>query len=71
MDSGIGEHDGYRYRRAVAGVKAGKIRPSIAGLYEGVEATAPTARRYLAAMAGAGVIEPKGRGYALKKGGAK
>lgn len=70
MDTGVGEHDGHRYRRAVAGVKAGKIRPSIAGMYEGVEATAPTARRYLAAMAAAGVIEPKGRGY-VRTGGAK
>lgn len=65
MDSGTGPLDGFRYRRAVAGVKAGKIKPSIAGLYEGVEATAPTARRFLAAMADAGVIMPKGRGWTL------
>lgn len=80
MDSGTGPLDGFRYRRAVAGVKGGKIKPSIAGLYEGVQATAPTARRFLAAMAGAGVIVPKGRGWVLaekylaklaKKGGAQ
>lgn len=71
MDSGLSEHDGARYRRALAGVKAGKMRPSIAGLAAGVDASAPVARRYLAAMADAGVIAPSGRGYALvKKGGA-
>ena len=71
MDSGLTEHDGARYRRALAGVKAGKIRPSIAGLAAGVDASAPVARRYLAAMADAGVIAPSGRGFAVvKKGGA-
>lgn len=71
MDSGLSEHDGARYRRALAGVKSGKIRPSLAGLAAGVDASAPVARRYLAAMADAGVIAPSGRGFALvKKGGA-
>ena len=65
MDTGVGEHDGFRYRRAMAGVKAGKIRPSIDGLYEGVGVTAPTARRFLAAMADAGVLVRKGQGYVL------
>ena len=70
MDSGLSEHDGARYRRALAGVKSGKFRPSLAGLAVGVDASAPVARRYLAAMADAGVIVPSGRGYALvKKGG--
>lgn len=73
MDSGLSEHDGARYRRALAGVKSGKFRPSLAGLAEaaGVEASAPVARRYLAAMADAGVIVPSGRGYALVKKGGK
>lgn len=71
MDSGLSEHDGARYRRALAGVKSGKIKPSLAGLAAGVDASAPVARRYLAAMADAGVIAPSGRGFALvKKGGA-
>ena len=71
MDSGLTEHDGARYRRALAGVKAGKIRPSIAGLAAGVDASAPVARRYLIAMADAGVIVPSGRGFAVvKKDGA-
>jgi len=70
MDSGLTEHDGARYRRALAGVKSGKFRPSIAGLAAGVDASAPVARRYLVAMADAGVIVPSGRGFALvKKGG--
>ena len=72
MDSGLSEHDGARYRRALAGVKSGKLRPSIAGLAVGVDASAPVARRYLAAMFDAGVIVKTGRGYALanSKGGA-
>jgi hypothetical protein len=72
MDSGLSEHDGARYRRALAGVKSGKFRPSIAGLAAGVDASAPVARRYLVAMADAGVIVPSGRGFSLagKKGGA-
>lgn len=80
MDTGIGEHDGFRYRRAVAGVKAGRIQPTYAGLYEGVGVSAPAAKRFLEAMADAGVVVRKGRGYVLaekylaklvKKGGAK
>jgi hypothetical protein len=56
MDSGIGAHDGYRYRRALAGVQAHTIRPSLSGLYEGVGATADVARRFLAEMARVGEI---------------
>jgi len=56
MDSGVGEHDGYRYRRALAGVQARTIRPSLSGLYEGVGATADVARRYLKEMARVGEI---------------
>lgn len=65
MDTGTGPLDGFRYRRAMEGIKAGQIRPSIAGLYEGVEVTAPTARRFLEAMEEAGVVVRKGRGYVL------
>lgn len=57
MDTGVGEHDGARYRRALEGVRAGQIRPSIDGLAAAVQASAPVARRYLAEMARAGVIE--------------
>lgn len=65
MDTGIGEHDGHRYRRALAGVKAGTVRPSIDGLHAGVRASAPTARRYLEAWAKAGEIvkNPEGAGW--------
>lgn len=56
MDSGVGEHDGYRYRRALAGVQARTIRPSLSGLYEGVGATADVARRFLKEMARVGEI---------------
>jgi hypothetical protein len=56
MDSGTGPHDGYRYRRALEGVKAHTIRPSLSGLYQGVGATADVARRFIAAMAAAGEI---------------
>jgi DNA-binding IclR family transcriptional regulator len=57
MDTGTGEKDGARYRRALAGVQSGAIRPSIDGLLKGVGASAPVARRYLAAMVEAGVLE--------------
>lgn len=67
MDTGVGEHDGYRYRRALAGVKAGTMRPSRDGLFTAVGASPPTAKRYLAAMAVAGVIvpNPNGAGWVL------
>lgn len=74
MDTGVGPNDGYRYRRALAAVKARQIRPSLDGLSAGVQASAPIARRYLAAMAAAGEIVPGpgGRGWVLaSKGGAK
>ena len=79
MDTGVGEHDGYRYRRALEGVKAGTMRPSRDGLFAAVGASAPTAKRYLAAMAEAGAIvpNPDGPGWIpapkkakAKKGGA-
>jgi hypothetical protein len=74
MDTGVGPHDGYRYRRALEGVKAGTIRPSKDGLHTGVGASPPTAKRYLETMAAAGEIvpNPKGAGWVLaSKGGAK
>lgn len=74
MDSGVGPDDGTRYRRALAGVKSRQFKPSLDGLYAGVQASAPVARRYLAAMAAAGEIVPgaNGRGWVLapKNGGA-
>jgi hypothetical protein len=73
MDTGVGKHDGYRYRRALAGVKAGTMRPSRDGLFTAVGASPPTAKRYLEAMALAGEIvpNPNGRGWVLAtKGGA-
>lgn len=65
MDTGIGEHDGYRYRRALKGVKAGTMRPSRDGLFAAVGASPPTAKRYLEAMGVAGEIvpNPNGRGW--------
>ena len=69
MDSGTGPLDGFRYRRAMVGVKAGKIRPTILGMYDGVGVSAPTAKRFLEAMADAGVVERKGRGFALVQKG--
>ena len=72
MDTGVGEHDGYRYRRALEGVRAGMMRPSRDGLYAAVGASLPTAKRYLEAMAQAGEIvpAPNGAGWVLAKGGA-
>lgn len=79
MDSGTGPLDGFRYRRAVAGVQARTIRPSLAGLYAGVGVTAAVAHRFIDAMALAGEIvpNPDGPGWIpapakkAKKGGAK
>jgi hypothetical protein len=74
MDTGVGEHDGNRYRRALTGVKAGIMRPSRDGLFVAVGASPPTAKRYLEAMALAGEIvpNPNGSGWVLssKNGGA-
>lgn len=58
MDSGTGPLDGFRYRRAVAGVQDRTIRPSLAGLYAGVGVTAAVAHRFIDAMALAGEIVP-------------
>jgi hypothetical protein len=78
MDSGVGEHDGYRFRRAVTGVQDRTIRPSLSGLYAGVGATADVARRFLAEMAKAGEIVRNAEDTAwipapkkAKKGGVK
>jgi hypothetical protein len=73
MDTGTGEHDGHRFRRALALIKAGQARPSQDGLFKAVRASRPVADRYLAAWAAAGLIEenPDGPGWVLaKKGGA-
>lgn len=79
MDTGVGEHDGYRYRRALEGVRAGTMRPSRDGLFAAVRASPPIAKRYLTAMAEAGAIvpNPDGPGWIpapkkakAKKGGA-
>jgi hypothetical protein len=73
MDTGVGEHDGYRYRRALAGVKAGTMRPSRDGLFAAVGASPPTAKRYIEAMAAAGEVvpNPNGCGWVrAQKGGA-
>jgi hypothetical protein len=69
MDTGVGEHDGYRYRRALAGVKAGTMRPSRDGLFTAVGASPPTAKRYIETMAEAGEIipNPNGSGWVLAK----
>lgn len=74
MDTGVSPHDGYRYRRALAGVKAGTMRPSRDGLYAGVGASPPIAKRYIQAMSEAGEIvsNPHGSGWVLApKGGPK
>ena len=72
MDTGTGEHDGHRCRRALEGIKAGAVRLSVDGIYKGVGASYPVAKRYLAAWAAAGEIEPDPEtgGWKLK-GGAK
>lgn len=75
MDTGVGAHDGYRFRRALEGIRAGTIRLSVDGLYAGVKASRPTAKRYIAAWAEAGEIERNAEDTAwvlvVKKGGAK
>ena len=72
MDTGTGEHDGHRFRRALALIKQGKGRPSQSGLYECVGASRPVADRYLAAWAKSGEIvpNPDGPGWIVAKGGA-
>lgn len=76
MDTGVGPHDGYRYRRVLEGVRAGTMRPSKDGLHAAVGASPPTAKRYIETMAAAGEIvpnpNPNGSGWVLaSKGGAK
>lgn len=68
MDTGTGQHDGHRCRRALEGIKAGTVRLSVDGIYKGVGASYPVAKRYIAAWALAGEIEPDNEtgGWKLK-----
>lgn len=68
MDTGTGARDGFRYRRVLAAVKAGKLRPSIQAIKQAEGGGTQTVRAYLAEMARSGIIEanPSGRGWRLK-----
>ena len=70
MDTGTGEHDGHRCRRALECIKAGTVRLSVDGIYKGVGASYPVAKRYIAAWSLAGEIEPDTEtgGWKLKGG---
>jgi len=65
IDTGVGEFDGFRYRRVVEGVKSKTIKPSERGIQAVEGGGGPVVRRYLAQMVNDGIIEKKGRGYVL------
>jgi hypothetical protein len=66
-DTGVGELDGARFQRVLAGVLDGTITPSLRGLQRAEGASAPTARRYLAELERRNVIQSKvgGKGFEL------
>lgn len=57
--------DEARFLRVRAGIKARQIKPSLRGIYAAEGASQEVARRYLAELEQAGVIEKQGRGYRL------
>ena len=67
MDTGVGELDGYRYRRVRAAVKAGKLRPSVQAIKQAEGGGTQTVSAYLAELHREGLIEPNpsGRGWRL------
>ena len=64
-DTGVGQDDGARFLRVKEGIEAGRIKPSLRGIYAAEGASQEVARRYLAELEQAGVIEKQGRGYRL------
>ena len=58
--------DEARFLRVRAGIEAGRIKPSLRGIYAAEGASQAVAKRYLLALEQAGVIEPAGKGYRLR-----
>jgi hypothetical protein len=70
LDTGIEGVAGARYMRVKAGVKAGKIRPSVRGIQAVEGGSQAVVGDYLQQLETDGVIVRAGRGFALvKKGG--
>jgi len=67
VDTGTSERDGSRYQRIKAAVVAGHLRPSLNAIQRAEGGGAPVIRRYLAAMAEEGIIEPTpdGKGWQI------
>lgn len=65
VDTGVGEHDGYRYRRLKEAVLGG-LKPTVASLIVAdVPCSGEVARRYQAEMLEQGVLVRKGNRYML------
>ena len=65
-DSGVGDLDGHRYRRIVASVRAGRLKPSIRAIQTAEGGGTATVRGYMQQMERDGVIERTSKGYALR-----
>ncbi len=65
-DSGTGDDDGARFMRVKEGIESGRIKPSIRAIYAAEGASQEVARRYLAELERAGMIERSSKGYALR-----
>lgn len=65
-DSGVGDLDGHRYRRIVASVRAGRLKPSIRAIQQAEGGGTATVRAYMQQMERDGVIERNRKGYALR-----
>ena len=65
VDTGVGEQDGYRYRRLKEAVIGG-LKPTVSNLIAAdVPCSGEVARRYQAAMVKDGVLVRKGNRYML------
>ncbi len=65
-DSGVGDLDGHRYRRIVASVRAGRLKPSIRAIQAAEGGGTATVRAYMQQMERDGLIERNSTGYALR-----
>ena len=65
LDSGVGEHDGHRYRRIRAAVVAGNLKPSVRALQAEEGGGTAIVRAYLQELEREGIVTRTGKGYKL------